>query len=90
MTASPTTEAYDLVTQVRKRAGLNALQSGLSKDQFRSKLMDERLFEFWCEGGIQRALNDGSTFVKPEFVLYPISRKSINETNGIIKQNPGY
>lgn len=98
---SPTSEAYDLVTQVRKRAGLGALQAGLSKDQFRSKLMDERLFEFWCEGSrrddlirwgtyIQRAIDDGSTFAKPEFVLYPIPRKAINETNGIIKQNPGY
>ena len=101
-TAGPTTEAYDLVAQVRKRAGLNALPSGLSKDQFRNKLMDERLFEFWFEGGnrredmirwgayIQRAQDDGSTFAKPEFVLYPIPRKAINETNGIIKQNPGY
>ncbi|MDV3720119.1 RagB/SusD family nutrient uptake outer membrane protein [Elizabethkingia anophelis] len=100
--SGPTSEAYELVKQVRNRAGLDGLPSGLSKDQFRSKLMDERLFEFWCEGGIrredmirwgtyiQRAKDDGSTFVKPEFVLYPIPRKVINETNGIIKQNTGY
>lgn len=101
-TAGPTAEAYELVRQVRQRAGLEGLAPGLSKEQFKNKLMDERLFEFWCEGGIrredmirwgtyiQRAINDGSTVAKPEFVLYPLPRKAINESNGVIKQNPGY
>ncbi|XJR87524.1 RagB/SusD family nutrient uptake outer membrane protein [Elizabethkingia anophelis] len=81
---------------------MEGLSPGLSKEQFKNKLMDERLFEFWCEGGIrredmirwgtyiQRAINDGSTFAKPEFVLLPLPRKAINESNGVIKQNPGY
>ena len=101
-TAGPTTEAYDLVKTVRARAGLGGLPDGLSKDDFRKKLMDERLFEFWCEGGsrredlirwgtyIQRAKDAGSAFVKPEFVLWPIPRKVIDEAKGVVKQNPGY
>jgi hypothetical protein len=63
--------------------------------------MDERLFELWCEGSrredmirwgtyIQHAKDEGSVFAKPEFVLYPIPRKAITESNGIIAQNPGY
>ena len=100
--SGPTQEAYDLVKTVRERAGLVGWNQDLTKDQFRKKMMDERLYEFWCEGGIrredlirwgtyiERAKTDGSQFAKPEFVLWPIPRKAINETNGVIKQNPGY
>ncbi len=100
--SGPTSEAYELVRVVRERAGLKGLQAGLTKDQFRAKLMDERLFELWCEAGsrredlirwgtyIQRAKDAGSAFAKPEFVLWPLPRKVIDETNGIVKQNPGY
>lgn len=97
----PVQEAYDLVKQVRVRAGLAEWPAGLTKDQFRDKLMDERLFELWCEGSrredlirwgkyIQRAIDDGSTFAKPAFVLYPLPRKVISETNGVVEQNAGY
>ncbi|MBO9592280.1 MAG: RagB/SusD family nutrient uptake outer membrane protein [Niabella sp.] len=101
-TSGPTAEAYNLVKEVRNRAGLGGLPDGLGKDQFRDKLKDERLFEFWCEGGIRRedlirwgtyikrATDAGSTFAKPEFVLWPIPRKAIDESKGVIKQNPGY
>lgn len=100
--SGPNQEAYDLVKTVRARAGLGALPDGLSKDQFRNKLMDERLFEFWCEGGIRRedlirwgtyikrAKDAGSTFAKDEFIYWPLPRKVIDETNGVVKQNPGY
>lgn len=100
-TQGPTSEAYSLINSVRNRAGLNDLSAGLDKDQFRSKIMDERLFELWCEGSrrndmirwgtyIQRAIDNGSVFAKPEFVLYPLPRAAINESGGIVKQNPGY
>ncbi|MFA6946535.1 MAG: RagB/SusD family nutrient uptake outer membrane protein [Pedobacter sp.] len=100
-TQGPTAEAYSLINEVRKRAGLNDLIAGLTKDQFRNKLMDERLFELWCEGVrredlirwgtfIKRAIDDGSVYAKPEFVLYPLPRQVISESGGIIKQNPGY
>jgi hypothetical protein len=100
-TQGPTDEAYSLINLVRTRAGLNDLPAGLTKDQFRNKLMDERLFELWCEGSrrndmirwgtfIQRAIDEGSIKTKPEFVLMPLPRQVINESDGIVKQNPGY
>jgi starch-binding outer membrane protein, SusD/RagB family len=98
----PTSDAYSLVNRIRTRAGLADLPAGLSKDQFRDKIMDERLFELWCEGGIrrddlirwgkyiQRAIDDGSPFATPNKVLYPLPRKAVDESNGLIVQNPGY
>lgn len=97
----PTTESYNLVNRVRTRAGLANLPGGLSKDQFRNKIIDERLFELWCEGTrrddlirwgkyVQRAIDDGSTFANANKVLYPVPRKAIDESKGKIIQNQGY
>ncbi|WP_248676717.1 RagB/SusD family nutrient uptake outer membrane protein [Sphingobacterium spiritivorum] len=97
----PTEEAYTAVNLVRQRAGLPDLPSGLNKAQFLEKIQDERLFELWAEGWrrddlirwglyIKRAIDQGSTVAKPEFVLYPLPREAINQSNGVIKQNPGY
>ena len=102
-TQGPTDEAYSLINAVRNRAGLNGYSLGtLDKDQFRSKIMDERLFELWCEDGIRKedmirwgtwiqfVKDNGSTVVKPEFILYPLPRSVISQSNGLIVQNPGY
>lgn len=97
----PTPEAFTLVNRVRTRAGLPNLDSNLSKDLFRNKIMDERLFELWCEGSrrddlirwgkyIQRAIDDGSSFATENKILYPLPRKAVDESNGKIVQNPGY
>ncbi|WP_205728775.1 RagB/SusD family nutrient uptake outer membrane protein [Flavobacterium rhamnosiphilum] len=97
----PTPEAYSLINRVRTRAGLPNLVAGLSKDLFRNKIMDERLFELWCEGSrrddlirwgkyIQRGIDDGSPFATPNKELYPLPRKAVDESNGKIIQNLGY
>ncbi|QQT25530.1 RagB/SusD family nutrient uptake outer membrane protein [Sphingobacterium spiritivorum] len=97
----PTDAAYEAINLVRQRAGLPDLPAGLSKSQFLEKVQDERLFELWAEGWrrddlirwglyIKRAIDRGSIFAKPEFVLYPLPRAAINQSNGVIKQNPGY
>jgi starch-binding outer membrane protein, SusD/RagB family len=44
--SGPTAEAYDLVDQVRTRAGIPPLARGLSKDQFKDALFLERRYEF--------------------------------------------
>lgn len=99
--SGPTPEAFSLVNRVRTRAGLPNLDSNLTKDLFRNKIMDERLFELWCEGSrrddlirwgkyIQRAIDDGSSFATENKILYPLPRKPIDESNGKIVQNPGY
>ena len=48
--AGPTAKAYALVNAIRKRAGLDDLPAGLSKDQFRSKVREERNYELAFEG----------------------------------------
>jgi len=46
--SGPNTEAYDYLNQVRKRAGLGALD-GLSKDAFRTAVLKERRVELAFE-----------------------------------------
>lgn len=48
-TSGPTGEAYDLVNQVRARAGLGPLAPGLSKDAFRNAVFLERKYELAME-----------------------------------------
>ncbi len=98
----PTTEAYDLLNDIRNRAGVPVYNYGtLSQNQFRNKLQDERLFELWCEGTrredlirwglyIQRAIEDGSEYAIPSRVLYPLPRTAITQSNGVVVQNPEY
>jgi hypothetical protein len=47
--SGPTQEAYDLVNQVRTRAGIGSLTAGLSKDDFRNAVFLERKYEFAME-----------------------------------------
>ncbi len=97
----PNAEAYSLVQDVRSRAGLSPLAAGLTKTQFKGKLMDERLFELWCEGQrredmirwgtfVQYAASMGSPFANDNDTLYPLPIKVITETKGVVKQNAGY
>lgn len=97
----PNAEAYDAIDKVRERAGLDDLPEGLSKADFLKKVQDERLFELWAEGWrkddlirwnmfTQRAIDDGSTTAEPYKVLLPLPRSVVNQSNGVIKQNPGY
>ncbi|ANH83730.1 carbohydrate-binding protein SusD [Niabella ginsenosidivorans] len=97
----PNSEAYNAINDVRARAGLAAIPTGLNHDQFLQKIQDERLFELWAEGQrrddlirwnlyTQRAANDGSTTAEPYKVLFPLPRTAVTQSNGIIKQNPGY
>ncbi len=99
----PTTEVYELIGMVRTRAGLSNISSGLSKSEVLKKIKDERLFELWCEGQRREDLIRWGDFLKVQFtytnytppkddhvLLYPLPRKVINESNGVIKQNPGY
>ncbi len=102
--AGPTSQAYTLINTVRTRAGLPNLTAGLDKAAFLSKLQDERLFELWGESirrddlvrwglYIQAANAKGAGLdpVSDAYLnLYPLPRSVVNQSNGIIKQNPGY
>lgn len=98
---SPNSEAYGAINDVRVRAGLAPLPDGLNHDQFLARIRDERLFELWGEGWrrddlirwnlyTQRAADDGSETAEAFKVLFPIPRTAVTQSNGIIKQNPGY
>ena len=87
-----TSEALDLLNQVRVRAKLNPYTMGDVKgvDDFLQKVLDERGHELWFEGVrrsdlirhgqfIQNARDRGCTTTKDEFVLFPLPQAVINE-----------
>lgn len=93
-------EAYQYVNEVRARAGVLPF-AGMSKDQFRTALLDERGRELYAEGArrqdlvrngsfISNALARGKTNAKSHMVLYPIPNAVIVQGRGVITQNPGY
>jgi hypothetical protein len=96
----PNTEAYNLVNQVRTRAGVTGF-SGMSYAQFKQALLDERGRELYGEGQrrqdlirngtyISNAIARGKTNAKPFMVLYPIPNAVIIQGRGVIIQNEGY
>lgn len=48
--AGPTDKAYELVNAIRSRAGLGTLAAGLSVEDFRKAVLEERSFELSFEG----------------------------------------
>lgn len=53
MSSGVDASAYDAINQVRQRAGLTALQTGLSQTAFRDSVVAERGWEFAAEVGIR-------------------------------------
>lgn len=95
-------EAYASINQVRNRAGLEDLEAGLSKEQFRENLKKERSFElaFECKrrydlvrwGDFEEVMSTdkyAGAFFEPEYVLYPIPGNELT-INSSLEQNPGY
>ena len=100
--SGPTTEAYELIDQVRKRAGLEALAFSLNKEALRDALLLERAKEFVFEGhrwfDLVRTgkLEEKVLLAKPDVtvdmgrhVLFPIPQREINVNPNLV-QNPGY
>lgn len=100
----PTTEAIGLVNRVRSRVDLNpltALQTA-SKEAFNKAILHERMHEFYCEGLSRQdqirhgvfVSNSQESFPNSQSdwykVRFPIPAKYINESQGVVKQNPGY
>lgn len=101
--AGVTQEAIDLLNKIRSRAGLSSymVTDFNSVEEFLDALLLERGHEFFFEGMrrsdlirhskyIEYARKKGSTTTKDEFVLMPIPQSVINESKGLILQNPGY
>ncbi len=99
----PTTTAIGYAEQVTDRAN-TAIPAGalVNKDSFNDFLLDERARELYYEFGIRRqdlirhgklisyAQARGITTAKDHMVLLPIPQDVINESKGVVTQNPGY
>lgn len=92
-------DAYPYVNEIRARAGV-ADFSGMTKEQFRDAILDERARELYAEGTRRQDLIRHGKFISnaqargkdadPWEVFFPIPADVINQANGIIEQNDGY
>jgi hypothetical protein len=101
--SGPTTESYDAINQIRKRAGAGmSLLQGLTQAQFRVAVLQERSFEFCFESKRYFDLIRTEQLIpimtakgkspQPRNLLYPIPQREI-DINKLINpedQNPGY
>lgn len=99
----PNAVAYNMVDQVRDRAGLAPLATGLSKADFAAAVAHERQVELAFEGhrwfdlvrtgkAIEVMNNHfgGSITVQPFQLVAPIPQTEININPSVIVQNTGY
>lgn len=87
--SGPTTEAYEAINFIRNRAGLGNLTPGLSIDEFREKVYEERKFEMAYEGDrmydirrwgrigqIKEVKSAGLT--ESQYTFYPLPQQEVN------------
>ncbi len=98
-----TAKAYGYINAIRKRAGINDLPAGLSKEAFIDALIQERAWEFFAEGDrwydltrtgkfmtvIPKAVNDVYPVrtVQQKNRYFPIPQDELNG-NQLLTQNP--
>lgn len=98
----PNAESISLINLVRQRAGVTdiALAGFASKDVLRDHIVNERGWEFYCEGIrredlirtgrlISYAKARGVTNAKDFHVLFAIPQQAL-DSDPLLKQNPGY
>ena len=100
----PTAEAIGFVEQIRARVGVpNSIPAAATagKEAFRDYILDESGRELFCEGHRRRNLirhgkfistaqEEGYFTAKDHMVLFPLPQSILDESQGKIKQNPGY
>lgn len=104
--AGVTQEAVDLVNQIRTRAKLDPIKledySG-DVEKFNEMLLLERGHELFWEGhrrtdlirfgkyiDVMKRKENGNLLVSDHYVLFPLPQSAINESKGVVLQNPGY
>jgi hypothetical protein len=101
----PTALAYGFINTIRKRAGLDELKAGLTKDAFIDAVLQERSWEFFAEGDrwydltrtgkymteVAKAVNNVYPERKPlaKHKYFPIPLDEIN-ANPKLEQNPDW
>jgi len=101
----PTAAAYGFINRVRVRAGLPALEEGLSQDAFIAAVLQERSWELFAEGDRWYDLTRTNTFMQvipqavndvfparnpqPKHRYFPIPLSEIN-ANPQLEQNPDW
>lgn len=89
----PTTEGYGQVNYIRNRAGLGDLQPGLSTDDFRRAVLQERAWELAFEGKrlfdlrrfnlVNDLVPEASGLSDEEVAFYPIPQTELDLNEGI-------
>jgi hypothetical protein len=100
--AGPSAQAYESINKIRRRAKLADLKTGLTQQQFREAVLQERSWEFAFESRRFFDLIRSETLIPvmtaagkrplPKNLLYPIPQREIDINNKIEQadQNPGY
>jgi SusD family. len=98
----PNAESISLINEIRDRAGLDPVALGDfgSKEALRDHIIDERGWEFYCEGLRRQDLIRTGKFIdyakargianaKPFHALYPIPQRAMDSDSKLV-QNDGY
>jgi len=98
----PNSESITIINQIRQRAGVTDIQQAnfSSKDALRDHIINERGWEFYCEGlrrqdlirtgkYISSAKARGITNASDKHLLFPIPQQAIDSDSKLV-QNPGY
>jgi len=91
--AGPTPEAYAIMNQIRTRAGLGNLQTGLSPENFRMAVLNERAWELAFEGNrlydlrrfnrVAQVVPEAAGITPEQAAFYPIPQTEIDLNKGL-------
>lgn len=91
--AGPTTASYNLINQIRNRAGLGNLTPGLSVENFRLAVWNERAFELALEGNrlydlrrfnkVSQIVPEAAGITAEQAAFYPIPQTEIDLNTGL-------
>ncbi|MEO1011888.1 MAG: RagB/SusD family nutrient uptake outer membrane protein [Bacteroidota bacterium] len=97
--SGPTGAAYDAINQLRERAGIAPLATGLSKEAFQEAVLQERAWELYSEGHRRWDLLRTGRYIEQmesvgiptesKYVLFPIPLPEL-DANRELTQNDGY